>query len=166
MCWTLMDCMSSCCECYAAIGFGSWLRKNVSERSKATSDGRSRSPRHSFIDQDHDDFALGVQVNRRGRSAVRLPRPVVHRNARTVAHRARRKRPIRDGSQVVAPRSIPNEIALGCEASRSFQPRGVETIIRCTGAPVLHLGQLNDDITKEPASTRHRWVADSPAGCS
>ena len=42
----------------------------VGDRSVA----RSRSPRHSFIDQDHDDFALGVQVNRRGRSAVRLPR--------------------------------------------------------------------------------------------
>ena len=32
---------------------------------------RSRSPRHSFIDQDHDDFALGVQVNRRGTSEHR-----------------------------------------------------------------------------------------------
>ena len=43
-------------------------------------------------------ISLGVQVNRRGRSAVRLPRPVVHRNAQAVAHRA----PDRDGSQVVA----------------------------------------------------------------
>ena len=49
MCWTLMDCMNSCCECYAAIGFGSWLRKNVSERSKATSDGRSLALAAPFV---------------------------------------------------------------------------------------------------------------------
>ena len=38
-----------CCECYAAIGFGSWLRKNVSERSKATSDGRSLALAAPFV---------------------------------------------------------------------------------------------------------------------
>ena len=61
---------------------------------------RARAPCHPFIDQDHDDFALGIQVNRRGWSAIRLSRPVTHGNTRTIAHRPSRKRPIEAGREL------------------------------------------------------------------
>ena len=75
----------------------------------------ARSPRHSFIDQDHDDFASrGFQVNRKGLSvaplaAARSPGQCADRRPSVAP-----KTPDRDGSLRVAPRPFPNEIALAC----------------------------------------------------
>src|SRR5262245_43626961 len=60
---------------------------------------RPRAPCHPFIDEDHDDLVFGIQIDR-GWSAIGLPRPVAHRNTRTIAHRTDRKRPIEAGRQL------------------------------------------------------------------
>jgi hypothetical protein len=66
-----------------------------------------RSPRHPLINQNHDDFVLGAQLDRRRRSAICLPRPVAHRDTRTLARRPGRKRPVQTAGQIARGLRIP-----------------------------------------------------------